>query len=92
MINIEPKMLALGCTSETARTFIRVRRDLMLTLKELGFVLGVTSMALSYFERGLRNPKREIREKLRNLAFYHDLPYASSVFPEVDDPKTGGHH
>ena len=82
----EAHLIAQGITSESAKTFIRIRRDLRLRIYDMALILGTTSMAVSFYERGLRNPKPAIREKLRNLAFHHHLSYAAEVFPEVDLP------
>lgn len=74
--------------SRHAKFFYRVRFALGLSQQQMGKRLGLSSMAVSYFERGYRIPKDEYRLRLRNLAFEMGLPFAVDVYEELDDPET----
>ncbi len=81
--------LEYGNTSPVAMMVVRLRRALRLNLKDMGKALGVSGVMISNYERGHKQPSPPVKIKMRNLAFYRQLPFAHEVFPEYDDPN---HH
>jgi hypothetical protein len=75
-----------GIQSIEAITFMRVKRDLGLTNTQLAYLLDTYTAKLMRIQKGYSLPSDALKKKIRNLAFYNQLPYSASVFPEVDDP------
>ena len=68
-----------------------LRKEKGLTQKELGAAIGISEVMIGQYERGVRTPKIEMREKIANALgvtlnyFLSDSDYTNEVLAQVID-------
>lgn len=68
-----------------------LRKEKGLTQKELGAAIGISEVMIGQYERGVRTPKIEMREKIANALgvtlnyFLSDSDYTNEVLAQIID-------
>lgn len=68
-----------------------LRKEKGLTQKELGAAIGISEVMIGQYERGVRTPKIEMREKIANALgvtlnyFLSDSDYTNEVLAQIMD-------
>lgn len=68
-----------------------LRKEKGFTQKELGEIIGISEVMIGQYERGVRTPKIEMREKIANALgvslnyFLSDSDYTQEVLAEIID-------